>query len=221
MKKLLNDVAAFQRAYEAPCHPSRDAARTSGDLTPERVKLRLRLVFEETLELLRAHGMDTATIEPQFEASMSLANGGEGPYLEDVTEIADALGDSIYVEVGMALEYGIPLDHVWQEIQDSNMKKFPGGKVIRRESDGKVLKPEGWKPPDIETVIQRVTDAEWHAPLEPEKVTLRDQVNARADAVHAGMVAQGLADPSGALSSADMTVLRMDALLDILTEREQ
>jgi predicted HAD superfamily Cof-like phosphohydrolase len=220
MKKLLNDVAAFQYAYDAPCHPSRESSRTSGELTSERVKLRLRLIFEEAVvELLQGHGVNTTALEVAFEVALRDANNGEGPYVKDPEEIADALGDSIYVEVGMALEYGIPLDHVWDAIQESNMKKFPGGKVIRRESDGKVMKPEGWEPPDIKAAISRVTDAEWARPKVPAPTTrpLRDLVEQRASVQWSQMKDAGIA--SGNIPASEYAILRLDALLDILSER--
>lgn len=72
----------------------------------------------------------------------------------DVVEVADALADLIYVTVGLGITYGIPLEEVFAEVQRTNMAKFPGGKVIRRE-DGKVLKPEGWKSPDIVGILER------------------------------------------------------------------
>jgi predicted HAD superfamily Cof-like phosphohydrolase len=72
----------------------------------------------------------------------------------NIVEIADAIADSIYVLIGTALEYGIPLDAVWGEVQISNMAKvdLDTGKVRRRE-DGKVLKSEGWTKPDIRKAL--------------------------------------------------------------------
>lgn len=67
---------------------------------------------------------------------------------EDIVEIADALADIIYIACGTAASYGIDLDEVFKEVHRSNMAKLVDGKVIRRE-DGKILKPEGWTPPDI------------------------------------------------------------------------
>ena len=72
----------------------------------------------------------------------------------DIVEIADALADIIYIACGTAVAYGIPLDDVFEEVHASNMAKLVDGKPIYRE-DGKVLKPEGWKPPDIESVLKR------------------------------------------------------------------
>jgi predicted HAD superfamily Cof-like phosphohydrolase len=75
-----------------------------------------------------------------------------------MVEVADGIIDSIYVLVGMGLELGLPLEALWNEVQRSNMAKAieqPDGtfKVMRR-ADGKVLKPEGWTPPDIAGVLR-------------------------------------------------------------------
>lgn len=70
----------------------------------------------------------------------------------DLVEIADALADIIYIACGTAASYGIDLDEVFKEVHRSNMAKLVDGKVIRRE-DGKILKPEGWTPPDIKSVL--------------------------------------------------------------------
>ena len=72
----------------------------------------------------------------------------------DITEIADALADIIYIACGTAVSYGIPLDEVFTEVHRSNMAKLVDGKPIYRE-DGKVMKPAGWTPPDIEGVLKK------------------------------------------------------------------
>lgn len=70
----------------------------------------------------------------------------------DLVEIADALADIIYIACGTAISYGIPLDKVFKEVHRSNMAKLVDGKVLRRE-DGKVMKPEGWTPPNINKIL--------------------------------------------------------------------
>ena len=72
----------------------------------------------------------------------------------DLVEIADALADIIYIACGTAVAYGIPLDKVFKEVHRSNMAKLVNGKVVRRE-DGKVLKPEGWKPPKVDKILKK------------------------------------------------------------------
>jgi len=71
----------------------------------------------------------------------------------DIVEIADALADIIYIVCGTAVSYGIPLDDIFEEVHASNMAKLVDGKVIRR-ADGKIQKPEGWEPPDIERILR-------------------------------------------------------------------
>ena len=87
-------------------------------------------------------------LEEEFEEYML----GEGH--DDIVEIADALADLIYIACGTAVSYGIPLDKVFEEVHRSNMAKLVDGKPIYRE-DGKVMKPEGWTPPDIEGVLKK------------------------------------------------------------------
>lgn len=91
-----------------------------------RKELRMRLINEEIKELTEA-----------VEAN-------------DIINIADAIADAIYVLIGTALEFGIPLDRVWEEVVRTNNAKInpETGKVTKR-ADGKVLKPAGWVPPRI------------------------------------------------------------------------
>ena len=68
-------------------------------------------------------------------------------------EVADALAELIYIACGTAASYGIPLNAIFEEVHRSNMAKLVDGKPLKRE-DGKIIKPEGWKPPDIEKIIK-------------------------------------------------------------------
>lgn len=70
----------------------------------------------------------------------------------DLIEVADALADLLYVVYRAALAYGLPIDEIFAEVHRSNMTKFPGGKVIRRE-DGKILKPDTWEAPKIKEIL--------------------------------------------------------------------
>lgn len=72
---------------------------------------------------------------------------------KDIVEIADALGDLLYVVYGAGHAFGIDLDECFKEIHASNMSKLgPDGKPIKRE-DGKVLKPDTFFPPDLKTIL--------------------------------------------------------------------
>lgn len=99
----------------------------SPDLSDYRINnLRMRLIDEERGELLQA-----------------LAT-------EDVIGVADALADLMYVVIGAALQWGIPLERVFAEVHRSNMTKEGGGK----RADGKIKKGPYYSPPDIEAVLR-------------------------------------------------------------------
>ena len=118
------DLIDFHRACDVPVLSG--AAIPS----PDRVKLRRDLLAEEYGELDR------------------------GVEAGDLVEIADGLVDMIYIAIGTALEYGIDLPAVWDEIHASNMRKVDPatGKVEKRE-DGKVMKPAGWTPPNVRAAL--------------------------------------------------------------------
>jgi len=101
------------------------------DLTPQDIDLRFNLMKEENEEYLQA--------------------AKEG----DLTEIADALGDMLYILCGSILTHGLQnkMAEVFQEIQRSNMSKLDkNGKPIFRE-DGKVLKSELYFKPNIKKIL--------------------------------------------------------------------
>ena len=158
VKHLLDDIAELHKAFDHPCNSSIIEPKD------ERAALRLNLVVEEFGELISAHGLMT---EPEVYMPLQSFVKGLQEYrinVEDMEETADAIGDLIVVLVGMALEYGIPLDRVWEDIHKSNMAKVgPNGKV-RRRGDGKVLKPDGWTPPNMEESIRKPTRASWANP---------------------------------------------------------
>ena len=76
-------------------------------------------------------------------------------------EIADALGDQLYILCGTILKHGMHhiIEEVFNEIHSSNMSKLDAdGKPIFRE-DGKILKGPGYYGPDINKFIKPDTDA--------------------------------------------------------------
>lgn len=75
----------------------------------------------------------------------------------DLVEVADALGDMLYILCGTILEHGLQykIDEVFNEIQRSNMSKLGNdGKPIYRE-DGKVLKGPNYFKPDIASILKQ------------------------------------------------------------------
>ncbi|WP_339628007.1 nucleoside triphosphate pyrophosphohydrolase family protein [uncultured Maribacter sp.] len=75
----------------------------------------------------------------------------------DLVEVADALGDMLYILCGTILEHGMQykIEEVFNEIQRSNMSKLgEDGKPIYRE-DGKVLKGPNYFKPNIEIILDK------------------------------------------------------------------
>ena len=75
----------------------------------------------------------------------------------DRVEILDALLDIIVVSIGALHSMGCQPEDAWNEVMKTNFAKICSttGKVIRRESDNKILKPEGWTPPDIKSILKK------------------------------------------------------------------
>lgn len=73
----------------------------------------------------------------------------------DRVEQLDALVDILVVTMGAIRAGGFDGEGAWKEVMDTNFAKIDPttGKVIKRE-DGKVLKPEGWQPPQLEKFIK-------------------------------------------------------------------
>jgi predicted HAD superfamily Cof-like phosphohydrolase len=105
----------------------------------------------------------TGTV-PEEEAMLrfNLLKEENEEYLEacrrgDTVEIADALGDILYIAFGTILRHGLQhkIEEVFNEIHRSNMSKLDAnGQPIFRE-DGKVLKSELYFRPDIKKVLEK------------------------------------------------------------------
>lgn len=104
----------------------------TADIPMETILLRYKLMREENEEYLEA------------------AQAG------NLVEVADALGDLLYILCGTILSHGLQhkIEEVFEEIQRSNMSKLDAnGKPIYRE-DGKVMKSELYFRPDIKSILE-------------------------------------------------------------------
>ena len=100
--------------------------------------------------------------EKDIELRYNLMNEENSEYLEaakngDIVEVADALGDQLYILCGTILKHGLQhkIAEVFTEIQRSNMSKLDiNGKPIYRE-DGKVLKSSLYFRPNIKAILEK------------------------------------------------------------------
>jgi predicted HAD superfamily Cof-like phosphohydrolase len=69
---------------------------------------------------------------------------------EELSDIADGAVDLIVVIIGMLVSYGIDFNRIWDVVHVANLTKVGGEK----RHDGKQLKPEWWKHPDIDNLLR-------------------------------------------------------------------
>lgn len=98
--------------------------------------------------------------EKDYTLRYNLIKEENEEYLEacknnDIIEIADALGDQLYILFGTILKHGLQhkIEEVYDEIHRSNMSKLDEeGQPIYRE-DGKILKSNLYFKPNIKSVL--------------------------------------------------------------------
>jgi predicted HAD superfamily Cof-like phosphohydrolase len=127
MKENIKAVAEFHRAFGLGI-----STELIADLGSRKNTLRFKLMEEENQEYFQA------------------AQQG------DMVEVADALGDMLYILCGTILEHGMQekIEEVFREIQRSNMSKLGAdGRPVYRE-DGKVLKGPDYFQPNLATILE-------------------------------------------------------------------
>lgn len=73
---------------------------------------------------------------------------------EDRTEQLDALIDILVVTIGAIRAGGFDGKGAWEEVMKTNFAKIdPETGKVRKRDDGKVLKPDGWKAPDLKNFL--------------------------------------------------------------------
>ncbi len=119
------DIVDFHEKFglEGPAHPV--------FLTPEVQGFRQNFMYEELEEYREA-----------IEAG-------------DLAKAFDALLDLVYVAIGTAYLHGFPWNEGWNLVQAANMAKVRAQAVTdsKRGSAYDVVKPAGWKPPQIERLV--------------------------------------------------------------------
>lgn len=111
--------------------------------------------FTEGLKALRATLISEEALEVEEELwpvdKIPTDRGDLEVEIEvDKKKLTKELADLMYVTIGTAVTFGLPLREVFAEVHKSNMSKLgPDGKPIYRE-DGKVLKGPNYKEPDLD-----------------------------------------------------------------------
>ena len=126
MKDKILAVKEFHKAFKLDY-----LDKPKADLGIDKNKLRFNLMKEEN--------------EEYFEAANN----------NDMVEVADALGDMLYILCGTIIEHGMQhkIDEIFSEIQNSNMSKLGSDGIPIYREDGKVLKGPNYFKPDIEGIL--------------------------------------------------------------------
>ena len=127
MKNYLNKVEEFYKAF------NQDEFIKDSEVSKERGELRWRLMYEENYEYQ------------------------EAIFDNDKVEIADALGDMLFILCGTILEHNLQdkIEDIFNEIYRSNMSKLDSkGNPVFRE-DGKIIKGENYFPPNISLILNK------------------------------------------------------------------
>jgi predicted HAD superfamily Cof-like phosphohydrolase len=124
MSKTFTDVSVFLHAVGQQV-PNKPIGET------DQSKLYKKLIDEEYQEFLEAF------------------------YTDDTAEEIDACFDMMWVIIGYMKSRGWDCENIWDEGAKSNLSKIdPVTGLVKRREDGKILKPEGWKPPDFTKFVK-------------------------------------------------------------------
>ena len=127
LNRMQEQVLEFHRAFQVP------ERSTPGFPSTERQRLRVELIREEF----------------EDELQDAIASG-------TIVDVADALGDLLVVIFGTAIEFGLNMRPIVDEIHRSNMSKLGAdGKPILRV-DGKVLKGQNYSAPNLVKIVEEM-----------------------------------------------------------------
>lgn len=133
-------------------------------MSKESVRFLAKMMMSEVVEMLETyHNKETAKciahvlINEDFDEKKDRTPDTlPKSDVQIIEEQMDAMVDCYYYALDSAAKHGMNLEPVFTEVHNANMKKRDPktGKFIRRE-DGKVVKPEGWTPANINQVVQQ------------------------------------------------------------------
>ncbi len=148
-KTMREMVLDFHRAFD--CGIGGEPQQLRSDI----LKDRLRFSSEEFFEILEASGCHVNAIDVA-KASVEACIDSLNPENFDMIGFVDGHSDLGYFLAGTMVASGVNDDPMHAEVHRANMAKlWPNGRPRHRSGDGKVVKPPGWVPPDIEGELRK------------------------------------------------------------------
>ncbi len=126
-------------------------------MSKDEVIFLIKMVLDETIELASTVMNHNETISNILKI---LSDIKVLPKLDSeiesiiISEQADALVDIYYYMLNAAAKKNIDISSIFKLVHESNMKKKdPKTNTFLKREDGKIIKPNGWNPPDIHSEI--------------------------------------------------------------------
>jgi predicted HAD superfamily Cof-like phosphohydrolase len=114
-------------------------------------------VFQDQEKFMKACDQSVTGDQKQFDMYISLIEE-EFKELQDApddVETLDALIDILVVTIGAIHSMGADGEGAWKEVMATNFAKIEANGKVRKREDGKVLKPQGWEPPNLKPFLKK------------------------------------------------------------------
>lgn len=141
-----------------------EIAGTKAEFNVQKLSLYIGLILEEAQEMIAEVLKHAETTEQKFSIGQlsQMLDGMSGTFKKDLwhdvvakvdrKEILDAAVDIAVVSIGAGICVGSDIKSALNEVADNNLSKFPlvdGVRTVLKDDNGKVMKPEGYKKPEL------------------------------------------------------------------------
>lgn len=160
---MFSQIAKFTKAAN-----SDEIKKSPSPMDEKEVAFLCKMVISELMELVTTVLPENSEVTPQDFIHICCEDADSPkPYTgtNDVEKLAyqlDCCVDWCYYTGNISKKHtGMPdesLDEVFNEVHKANMNKIHPDGTVHRRADGKILKPEGWKEPDVISVIKRLLE---------------------------------------------------------------
>lgn len=132
-----------------------DAGRTQGYFNPRQAAFYLGMQCEELAEKLAACGLETnAEILDHLGKELKQGTWDAQVMQADRKTMLDGDADLVVVTIGSAQGIGSDFQRAMDKVLAANeAKRFADGQ-LHKDANGKILKPEGWQPPDLTDCLE-------------------------------------------------------------------
>lgn len=137
-------------------------AGTKEEFNIRKCALYTGLILEEVAELLNSYKGIPESLELAKTVDMMATRFKSGDFDSKVNSIdreeaLDAAVDIAVVSIGQGISVGADIVGACNEVADNNLSKFPivdGVRTVLKDANGKVRKPDSYKPPELKQFLK-------------------------------------------------------------------